>query len=70
MFIFPNYNADIFAASLLITYCSFSSLILSSVVMISFYILSKRFFLKHEGLSDARVTSITKKEYDFTVYFL
>ena len=40
---FPHYNADIFAASLLISYCSFSSLILS-VVMISFCILSKRLF--------------------------
>ena len=29
--------------------------------MISFYIPSKRFFLKREGLSDARVASITKK---------
>ena len=34
-------------------------------VMISFYIFSKRFFLKREGLSDARITSITKKEYGF-----
>ena len=38
--------------------------------MISFYILSKRFFLKWKGLSDARVVSITKKEYNFTVHFL
>ena len=38
--------------------------------MISFYILSKRFFLKHEGLSDARVASITKKRYGFAVYYL
>ena len=53
--IFPDDNADIFAASLLISYCSFSSLILSSVMMISFYILSKKFFPKREGLSDARV---------------
>ena len=29
--------------------------------MISFYILSKRFFLKRKRLSDARVASITKK---------
>ena len=29
--------------------------------MTSFYILSERFFLKREGLSDARVASITKK---------
>ena len=31
--------------------------------MISCYILSRRFFLKLEGLSDARVASTTKKEY-------
>ena len=51
----PDDDAYIFAAFLLIPYCSFSSLILSSIVMISFYILSKRFFLKREELSDARV---------------
>ena len=60
MLIFIN-NADIFAASLLILYYIFSSLIVSSIVMISFYILSKRFFLKPEELSDARVVSIIKK---------
>ena len=37
--------------------------------MISFYVLSKRFFLKREGLSDAKVPSATKKEYGFEVYF-
>ena len=36
--------------------------------MISFYILSEIFFLKCEGLSDARVASVTKKEYGFVVY--
>ena len=49
-----NDNAD-FAASLLILYCTFSSLILSSIFMISFYTLSKIFFFKREELSDARV---------------
>ena len=34
-----------------------------------FYIVSKIFFLKHEDLSDARVVSITKKEYCFVVHF-
>ena len=53
--IFPYDRPDSLSASLLISYCSFSSLILSSVVMISFYILFKRFFLKHKGLSDVRV---------------
>ena len=44
--IFPDHNTDIFATSLLISYCKFSSLILSSIVTISFYILYKRFFVK------------------------
>ena len=34
--ILPNDNADIFAASLLMLCCSFSSLILSSIVLISY----------------------------------
>ena len=37
--------------------------------MISFYIPSKRLFVKREGLSDARVASITKKENGFPVHF-
>ena len=37
--------------------------------MISFYILSKRFFITRVGLSDARVASTTKKEYGFAVQF-
>ena len=61
--ILPGDNADIFAAFLLISYCNFSSLILSSVVMTNFYIVSKRFFLKRGALFDERVVSITKKEY-------
>ena len=68
--ILPDDNADIVAFFLLVSYCTFSSLILSSVSMISFYILSERFFLKRKGLSDARVVSITKKEYDFAAQFL
>ena len=32
-------------------------MILPLVVMISFYVLLKRFFLKREGLSDARLVS-------------
>ena len=38
--------------------------------MINFYIRSKRFFLKREGLPDARVASIAKQEYGFAVHFL
>ena len=37
--------------------------------MISFYLVSKRSLLKHERLSDARVVSLTKKEYGFAVNF-
>ena len=37
--------------------------------MISFYILSERLLLKSKGFSDARVASITKKEYNFEADF-
>ena len=63
--IFLDDHADTFTASLLKSYCSFPSLISSSIVMIIFYILAKRFLLRHEGLSDARVASLTKKEYGY-----
>ena len=69
MSILPDDNADIFSPSLVISCYSFSSLALSSIAMISFYILSKRFFLKCEGLSDVRVASITKQEYGSAVLF-
>ena len=59
-----------FADPLLISYCNFSSLILSSVVMIRFYILFERFSLKRKRLSDAKVVSITKENYGFAVHFL
>ena len=55
-------NADIFTASLLISYCSFSSLI--------FYILSKILHLKRKGLSDANVVSITKGIWFCTTNFV
>ena len=38
--------------------------------MISFYVLSKRFFLKHEGLSDGRLATVTKWKYDFAACFI
>ena len=63
-------STDIFVGSVLLLYYTFSSLILSSMVMINFYIHSKIFFLKHEELSNGRVVSITKKEYVFVVHFL
>ena len=68
--ILPNDNADILAASLLISNCSFSSLILSSIVMVSFHIPSERLFLKGKGLSDAKEVSITKEEYGFRVHLI
>ena len=49
---------------------SFPSLILSSISITSFYIISKRFFLKNKVLPDARVASIPNKEYGFAVHFL
>ena len=54
---------------LLISYFTFSSLILSSTVMISFYILPKIFFLNRERSFEARVASVTNKEYGFAVHF-
>ena len=62
-------RAEIFAASLLISYCNFSTVKLLLVVNSSFDILSKRFFLKHKGLFDARVASLTKKEYGFALHY-
>ena len=53
---------------LLLLCYSFSSLIFSSIVVISFYIPSKKLFLKHKELSDARIVSITKKEYGFAIH--
>ena len=38
--------------------------------MITFYIFCKRLYPKDKGLSDARVVSLTKKEYGFAVHFL
>ena len=70
LIIFPDDNAYILAASLLISYCPFSSLILSSIAMISCYILSEILFLKPKKLSNARVTSITKNVYGIAVHFL
>ena len=65
--ILPGDNADIFTASLLISDYSFRSLTLASIAIINFYIVSKRFFLKREELSDGRVLLITKKEYGSVV---
>ena len=66
---FSDVNADIFYAFLSISYCNFSSLILSSIVMISFFIISKIFFLKREGIFHARVASLSKKEYGQYIFY-
>ena len=63
-------KADIVAASLLISHFTFSSLISSWIATIISYILSNRFFLKSEELSDATVVLITKKESGFAVHYL
>ena len=51
-----------------ISYGNCSSLILSSILMISFYIPSKKVFLKQKALSRARVTSKAIKEHSFAVH--
>ena len=38
--------------------------------MINFYTLCKKLSQKRNGLYDTRVVSLTKKEYNFPVYFL
>ena len=66
--IFSHNNPDIFAASLWISNYSFSCLILSLIVMVSFSILSKGIFLNHKWLSDAREVSRNRKEYGRAVH--
>ena len=68
--IFPDNIADVFAASFLLLYYSFPSLILSSIVMISFDIFPRRLRMERKGLSEARIVSLTKKEYGFLVNLL
>ena len=63
----PDDNTNILTVSLLISYCNFSSLILSWFSHGYFYILSERFFLKSKTLSDARVVSFTSTENGFAV---
>ena len=63
MFInFPDENTDAFTAFLLILYCSFSSLILYPIVMITFYIVFERLRLKRKRLSDGNVVSLIKNK--------
>ena len=60
---------DFCCLSLLISNGSFSFISNLIINCHKFYIVSKRFFQKRKGLSDARVESITKKEYGFAVHF-
>ena len=68
--ILSDHNTVIFAASSLTLYFRFSSLILSSVVMIILYIFCKQLRLSRKGLSAAKVVSITKKQYGFAGHVL
>ena len=56
---FPDDKADILAASLLISYCIFTSLIWSLIAIILLYV--EKIFFKLKRLSDASVVSLTKK---------
>ena len=56
--ILSNNSADILAVSLVISYCKFSSLTWQLVTVISFYILSKKLFLKLERLFGQQVASV------------
>ena len=63
-------NADIFAAALLISHYSFSAKIVSSVVVITFSILSKTMHLKHGLLSAGKIVSFTKKKWFCSTFFV
>ena len=60
--ILPDYSADIVSASLSKSYCAFLSLISPSIVIFTFYILSKRLRLKLKELSVGNVLPLTKKK--------
>ena len=76
----PDDKADIIAASLLISYYSFPSLILSLIVTILYYkielhpreftLYTKKVFLNFKGLFDGSVVSLAKKEYGSEVCLL
>ena len=63
LLILPGDKVDIFAASLLISYCSFSFIIWSSIVIIVLYfyfLLIFNFFLNFKGFFDGKVVSFTE----------
>ena len=66
LLILADDNVDIFATSWLMSCCSFSFVTLSSIAILSFYILSKRLRLKDKDY----LIQEYKKEYDFAVHFL
>ena len=68
--ILPDDNADLFVVALLMSYCSYSSLFVSSTVTITLYTSSSGYFRKWDGLSEGRVVSRTKNEYGFAIYLL
>ena len=55
---------NVFASFLLILYCSFTSLIILSIAMTSFYIKG------YLSITSKSTVSITQKEYGFAVHFL
>ena len=52
------------------SYCNFSSLILSSTIMTTLYTSSISLFRKRKALTKERVVSMTKNEYGLAVKFL
>ena len=65
----PDDKADMLAASLLISYCSFYILSDYQLSWFLWYIL-KDFFVNFKGLSDGKVVSKNKKEYGLAVHIL
>ena len=60
--IFPDDNADIFAAVLLMLSSFYSSLVFLSIALITPYISFLRVFQKHRALSERKIASQTKME--------
>lgn len=61
---------DISAAALLMSYCTFSYLIFSSIAVATLYTSSDRFFEKKKKLFDGRIVSMAKIAFDSVVNFL
>lgn len=63
-------DADIFAVTLVRSYCNFPFLIISSMIMTVLRTSYNRFFRKRNGLYDGRVVSMTKNKHGSAVNFL